>query len=134
MCIYIIYSFESIVSKAWPPSSVFFKIINIIFHFFKNQKRENSLAEHLNSNNHSFPEGIKLISRKGSQINNAIESLTILKSYNRNSDLCLNSKFELSESALLKMYCHNKKFLDKGIKKKKTLRCPVDPCQKRYIP
>ena len=28
---------------------------------FKNKKRENSLADHLNLNNHSFPEGIKLI-------------------------------------------------------------------------
>ena len=34
MCIYIIYLFETIVSKAWPPPSVFFKIINIIFHGF----------------------------------------------------------------------------------------------------
>ena len=30
--IYIIYLFEIIVSKAWPTSSVFFKMINIIFH------------------------------------------------------------------------------------------------------
>ena len=29
--LYIIYLFETIVSKAWPSSSVFFKIINIIF-------------------------------------------------------------------------------------------------------
>ena len=32
---------------------------------FKNQKTENSLAEHLNSNNHSFPEGIKYLKKKG---------------------------------------------------------------------
>ena len=34
ICVYIgiIYLFETIVSKAWPSSSVFFKIINIIFH------------------------------------------------------------------------------------------------------
>ena len=34
MCIYIIYLFETIVPKAWSPSSVFFKSINIIFHGF----------------------------------------------------------------------------------------------------
>ena len=67
---------------------------------FKNQKRENSLAEHLNSNNHSFPEGIELIkAERDPKLIHAIESLEILKSYNRNSDLCLNSKIELSESA-----------------------------------
>ena len=32
MCLDIIYLFETIVSKAWPSSLVFFKIINIIFH------------------------------------------------------------------------------------------------------
>ena len=32
MCIYIIYLFKTIVSKAWPSSSVPFLIINIIFH------------------------------------------------------------------------------------------------------
>ena len=31
MCIYIIHLFETMVSKAWPSSSVFFKIIKIIF-------------------------------------------------------------------------------------------------------
>ena len=76
---------------------------------FKNQKEENLLAEHLNSNNHSFSEGIKLIkAERDLKLIHTIESLEILKSYNRNSDLCLNNKIDLSENTLLKMYCHNK--------------------------
>ena len=78
---------------------------------FKNQKSENSLAEHLNSNDHSFPEGIKSINaERDSKLIHAIECLVILKSYNMFSDLCLNSKIELSESTLLKMYCQNEQF------------------------
>ena len=61
---------------------------------FKNQG-EISLAGHLNSNNHSFLEGIKLIkAERDPKLIHANESLEILKSYNNNSDLCLNSEIE----------------------------------------
>ena len=81
---------------------------------FKNKKSENSLPDHSNSNNHSFPEGIKLIkAERDPKLIHAIESLEILKSYNKNSDRCLNNKIDLSESALLKMYCKDKNYLNK---------------------
>ena len=57
---------------------------------FRNQKGENSLAGHLNSNNHSSPEdtGIILIkAERNPKFISPIESLGILKSFNKNWDL-----------------------------------------------
>ena len=76
---------------------------------YKNKKYENSFAEHLNSNNHSFPEGIRLIKgERDPKLISAIESLEILKSFNRNSELCLNNQIELSNSNLLKMFANKR--------------------------
>ena len=71
--------------------------IRITEHFrvFKNRKKENSLAQHPNLNNYLFPDGpsIKLIKADCKpKLISAIESLEILKSYNKNPGQCLYKK------------------------------------------
>ena len=83
---------------------------------------------------HSFPEGIKLIkAERDPKLIHAIESLEILKSYNKNSDICLNNKIDLSESALLKIYCQNKNYLNKRWKEREKKPQPLPRVQSTLV-